>query len=203
MRTLTPTLSPAAPDEPWLVLIDLQVGFADPVRSPWGLQFFPDILPSVKWLIETHAPRVVVTRFVPPLGDEKPEGAWVDYYERNNFALLESNRDLWDLVPEVAGWIKELVPDAPVVDAPTFSKWNADLQAAVKGSRSLVMAGVSTDCCVLMTALAAADAGCHVRVVAEGCAASNPVTQANALAILDGYAPLISVTNKEKDLTKE
>ena len=34
----------------------------------------------------------------------------------------------------------------------------------------LVLVGVSTDCCVLSTALAAADEGVSVRVVADACA---------------------------------
>ena len=37
---------------------------------------------------------------------------------------------------------------------------------------AIVLAGVTTDCCVLSTALAAADAGVHVTVAADACAGS-------------------------------
>jgi len=55
------------------------------------------------------------------------------------------------------------------LDATTFGKWGPELAAAV-GAGPLVLAGVSTDCCVLSTALAAADAGMAVQVVADACA---------------------------------
>lgn len=58
----------------------------------------------------------------------------------------------------------------------------------------LVLAGVSTDCCVLSTALAAADAGIEVLVVADACAGADDDTHAKALQVLDLYRPLIRVT---------
>ena len=41
-----------------------------------------------------------------------------------------------------------------VVTETTFGKWSADLVRAMGGSDELVLVGVSTDCCVLSTALA-------------------------------------------------
>jgi nicotinamidase-related amidase len=57
-----------------------------------------------------------------------------------------------------------------------------------------VLAGVSTDCCVLSTALAAADAGVKVRVAADACAGATDTSHEQALAIMGLYAPLIEVT---------
>ena len=57
-----------------------------------------------------------------------------------------------------------------------------------------MLAGVSTDCCVLSTAVAAADAGVAVQVVADACAGVNDETHAQALDIMRLYAPLIEVT---------
>ena len=51
----------------------------------------------------------------------------------------------------------------------------AELRALVGGGEA-VLCGVSTECCVLMTALAAVDDGAHVRVVADACAAKGPKT---------------------------
>ena len=59
----------------------------------------------------------------------------------------------------------------------------------------LVLAGVSTDCCVLSTAVAAADAGVEVRVVADACAGLDDDSHAKALDILRLYAPLVEVTS--------
>ena len=58
-----------------------------------------------------------------------------------------------------------------------------------------MLAGVSTDCCVLSTALAAADAGVAVRVVADACAGVNDDSHRQALAIMPLYAPLVEVVS--------
>jgi nicotinamidase-related amidase len=54
---------------------------------------------------------------------------------------------------------------------------------------------VSTDCCVLSTALAAADAGVEVQVVAEACAGLTDDSHREALDIMQLYAPLIEVVS--------
>lgn len=64
---------------------------------------------------------------------------------------------------------------------------------AAPGGR-LVLAGVSTDCCVLSTALAAADAGVEVLVVADACAGVDDDYHAQALHVMDLYRPLVRVT---------
>ena len=56
-----------------------------------------------------------------------------------------------------------------------------------------MLAGVSTDCCVLSTALAAADAGVGVQVVADACAGVNDHTHRQALDIMRLYSPLVEV----------
>ena len=64
----------------------------------------------------------------------------------------------------------------------------------VAGGR-LMLAGVSTDCCVLSTALAAADDGVSVQVVADACAGLNDESHAKALDILRLYGPLVEVVS--------
>ncbi len=50
----------------------------------------------------------------------------------------------------------------------------AERAERVRRRGGMVLCGVSTDCCVLMTALAAVDDGVAVRVVADACAAKTP-----------------------------
>ncbi|WP_407645699.1 cysteine hydrolase family protein [Galactobacter valiniphilus] len=57
----------------------------------------------------------------------------------------------------------------------------------------LVLTGVSTDCCVLSTALAAADGGAWASVVSDGCAASTPQNGAAALHVMGLYPPQLRV----------
>ena len=56
-----------------------------------------------------------------------------------------------------------------------------------------MLAGVSTDCCVLSTALAAADDGVAVQVVADACAGIDDESHAKTLDILRLYSPLVEV----------
>lgn len=171
--------------EPWLVAIDLQVIFADP-SSAWRTPRFANAAAATTALLPAFAGRVVCTRFVAP---ERPSGAWVAYYQDWPFALVPATDPLYDLVAPFRGL------DAPVVSAPTFGKWGPDLLAVVGPDAPLILTGVSTDCCVLSTALAAADAGRAVAIVADACAGLSEVDHQRALDAMALYAPLISITS--------
>jgi nicotinamidase-related amidase len=164
-----------------LAVIDMQRVFADPA-SEWAAPRFAEIVPTVSALVAALSPAVSHTRFVAP---EQPAGAWRDYYARWPFAHRPADSPLWELVPGIG-------PVTDPIDAPTFSKWGPQLAARV-GEGPLILAGVSTDCCVLSTAVAAADAGTAVRVVSDGCAGADDRSHAAALHLLSLYDPLIVV----------
>lgn len=170
----------------WLVVIDMQFGFADAGRSPWALAGFDAIVPRVNELIDQYAERVVFTRWVP---QADAAGSWHDYFEAWPFAIDPASAELWDLVPQV---VRE---GAPVVSRPTFGKWGPELLAATGGSTNLVLCGVSTDCCVLSTALAAADDGAWVQVVPDACAALSPQDHRRSLDAMAFYAPQITLVS--------
>lgn len=165
-----------------LAVIDMQEVFADP-GSEWATPRFAEILPRVRELVAAFAPRVTLTRFVAP---DSPTGAWRDYYDRWPFALRPPDAALYDVVAGLG--------PASTVSATTFSKWGPELAAAV-GPRTLLLAGVSTDCCVLSTAVAAADAGVRVQVVGDACAGVDDRSHAAALDVMALYAPLIEVVD--------
>lgn len=164
-----------------LVVIDAQRAFAEP-GSPWCTPGVEDALGGMRRLVGASAD-VVFTRFVPPA---EPAGSWMDYYGRWAFAR-EADPAVWDLVAPWTG--------AAAIDRPTFSKWGPELAA----QSELVLCGVSTDCCVLATALAAVDAGARVRVVADACAAE-PELHAAALAILRRRAPQLTLSSVDAEL---
>ena len=166
----------------WLAVIDMQRVFAEP-DSPWLAPRFTEIVGPVKSLVEAFRPRVTFTRFVAP---RVPEGAWRAYYAQWPFALQPPDARIYELVDEFAG------EPGPTLDTTTFSKWGPDLSARV-GNGTLVLAGVSTDCCVLSTALAAADAGTPVRVAGDACAGADDDSHASALRLLQLQSPLIEV----------
>lgn len=178
----SPAVGPVTGDSPWLAVIDMQVIFGDP-KSGWCTPGFDDITPAVKKLIDAFGERVVYTRFIAPT---EPEGAWVPYYELWPFAINAGHLD--DMAPAFHPG------DHTVVSLPTFGKWGAEFEKAIGGSRELVLAGVSTDCCVLSTALGAADAGVHVRVASDACAGMSEVDHQRALDTMSLYAPLVEIT---------
>ncbi len=165
-----------------LVVVDMQQVFGDPA-SPWCAPRFGEIVDRIAALVAEHAPRVTFTRFVAPA---EPTGAWRAYYEQFPFARSAQDAQLYRIVEPLA----ELA--GSTVDAPTFGKWGPELAARVAGE-DVLLTGVATDCCVISTALAAADAGVRVRVVADACAGSSDVAHDQALAIMALYAPLIEV----------
>ncbi len=172
-----------------LVVVDMQRVFADPA-SEWATPGFAHIVPVVRDLVTAFGAEVTFTRFVAPA---RPQGAWRAYYERWPFALRPPEAPLWDIADGL-GYGGGPGPDA-TVDATTFSKWGAPLADRV-GDATMVLCGVSTDCCVLSTALAAADAGVPVRVVAQACAGVDEPSHRKALDVLALYAPLVEVVSR-------
>jgi nicotinamidase-related amidase len=140
-----------------LAVIDMQRVFGAR-GSARAAPLFAEIVPRIQVLTQALARAVTFTRFVSPA---EPAGAWRDYYACWPFALVPPEAPLYELVQGFAG-------SGPILDARTFSKWGPELAARV-GPDVLVLTGVSTGCCVLSTAVAAADAGVPVRVVADAC----------------------------------
>jgi nicotinamidase-related amidase len=172
----------------WLAVIDMQRVFAEP-GSPWAAPRYAEAAAGVRRLLPAFGDRVTFTRFIAP---EEPAGAWRAYYERWAFALQPPDAPLWQLTDEF------VTPARHIVDAPTFGKWTPELAVRVGTAGRLVLAGVSTDCCVLSTALAAADAGIEVLVVSDACAGAHDASHAQALHLMASYAPLIRVVTVEE-----
>jgi len=170
-----------------LVVIDLQHVFGDP-SSGWFCPRFSEILDPVARLVEAYAPAVTFTRFVAP---DQPAGAWREYYQDWPWALQPSSSPLYSLV--------EPYSDRPTLDRPRFGKWDDELATRVGGE--IVVAGVSTDCCVLSTVLPAADAGVKVRIAADACAGANDDTHRQALELMGLYRPLVEITSSAQLLS--
>ena len=174
----------------WLVVIDPQRIFADPA-SPWGSPMFADVVDPVRRLAAAAGDRTVVTRWVPA---REPQGSWAAYLEAWPFADVPEDDPLLELVPEVVGLGSE------VVSLPTFGKWGPALEDVTGPLPHLVLAGVSTDCCVVSTALAAADAGATITVVTDACAGSTPENHRAALDVMALYPPQITLATADEVL---
>ena len=174
----------------WLVVIDPQRIFASP-DSDWGSPMFAGIVEPVRRLAAAAGERTVVTRWVPAAD---PRGSWAAYMQAWPFADVPEGDPLLDLVPEVEGLASE------VVSLPTFGKWGPALEQVTGPVPHLVLAGVSTDCCVVSTALAAADAGATITVVTDACAGSTPENHEAAMHVMSLYPPQITLATTEEVL---
>ena len=171
-----------------LAVIDMQRVFGEP-GSPWAAPRYAQAAAGVRRILPAFGDRVVFTRFIAPA---EPVGAWRPYYEQWPFALQPPQSRIWELTDDFAR------ADARLIDAPTFGKWTPELAELVGSGGRLVLAGVSTDCCVLSTALAAADAGVYVTVVADACAGVDDAAHLRALEAMRLYAPLIEVLDADQ-----
>lgn len=178
----------AAPS--WLMIIDMQRIFSEP-NSEWATPDYTLASAGIQRLLGAFESRVCFARFLPP---DQPAGAWIAYYERWPFALDPANAPLYELTKEFAS-----VP-ATMIDRTTFGKWDAATDEALGHPKDIVLAGVTTDCCVLSTALAAGDAGVHVTVAADGCAGITKADHQRALDAMALYSPMINIAEVDSIL---
>ncbi|MGO3146483.1 MAG: cysteine hydrolase family protein [Leucobacter sp.] len=173
---------------PWLVVIDPQAIFAAR-GSDWASPFFNDAFANIGRLAHAAGDRVLVTRWV-PTADRTT--SWGEYFAAWPFADKPADDPLFDLVPEASGLSKHAT-----LDLPTFGKWGADLER-ITGGAPVVLTGVSTDCCVISTALAAADAGARVTIAADACAGSTAENHAAAMQVMGLYSPQLTVSDTDE-----
>ncbi|MGP6172484.1 cysteine hydrolase family protein [Microbacterium sp. A204] len=170
-------------DAPWLVVIDPQNIFAS-ADSEWGSPFFGEVMPRIQALAAAFGERVLVTRWL-PTADRST--SWGEYFQAWPFADQPETDALFKLVPAAAS-----LSQHPSVDVPTFGKWAALEEFTGRGGH-VVLTGVSTDCCVISTALAAADAGARVTVVTDACAGSTAQNHAAAITVMGLYPPQLTL----------
>lgn len=176
-----------APTPPWLLVIDPQRIFADPT-SDWCSPFFEDAMPVIRELAAHVGPEgTLVTRWL-PTADRST--SWGEYFAAWPFADVPADDTLYDLVEDAQG-----LSAHPTVDEPTFGKWGPQLTSIVGPAPELWVTGVSTDCCVIATVLAAADAGAHVRVVTDAVAASTAQNGHAALGVMALFPPQVELVD--------
>ncbi|MBV7432407.1 cysteine hydrolase [Dermabacteraceae bacterium TAE3-ERU5] len=189
---------------PWLVVIDPQVVFADPA-SEWGSPFFPAAFARIREMAAEFEGRVLVTRWL-PTADRAT--SWGEYFKAWPFADKAPDDRMFDLVDGAEG-----LSQYPCVDVATFGKWGPKLRRALADGCGIaagpdgdvpvaelppiVLAGVSTDCCVVATALAAGDAGMRVTVAADACAGSTAENHAAALHVMGLFEPQVNIHHRK------
>jgi nicotinamidase-related amidase len=176
--------------DPLLVVVDMQHVFGP--GSPWETPGFDALIPQIERLVEAFGDRVCLTRFLVP---ERPEGSWVEYYREWEFVTKPDALPLLELVEPFSSNSR-----AAHVDKPTFCKMGPELRALAGESRTMVVCGVATDCCVIATVLDAVDDGMYVRVVRDACAGVTGEAHERAIEVMAGFPPQVSITTVEEEL---
>jgi len=167
-----------------LVVIDMQRAFRQ--EGQWHVPRYDHAAGTIARLASAGF-EPITTRFVP---DPTEPGSWSAYYDRWSSMRLDPADSIWDL--ELPG-----VEAGSSIDLPTFTKWGEELARLIPVGGELILAGVATDCCVLSTALGAADAGRYVTVVEDACAGQNDEAHDQAISLMRLLSPMINVLNSE------
>jgi nicotinamidase-related amidase len=173
-----------------LVVIDMQRLFREP-SSPWHVPGFDELAEPISRLTESFGERVVYTRFHVP---ETIEGSWRPYYETFAPVTNPANRAWFELAVPYDGRARQ------TIDRPIFNAWGERLKDLAGEPSTLVLCGVATDCCVISTALPAADDAAFVRIVGDACRGSSAASHDAAIDVLRGYAPQIEISTVEREL---
>lgn len=177
-------------DQSLLIIIDMQEAFRRP-GLPWECAHYEVAATRISQLSKAHSGTTVWTQFI---RDPAETGAWKSYYDRWQDYRIEPEHALWDLTLEPA-------PHDTILQAPTFSKWNAELSQIAKAYSRLTVAGVATDCCVLSTVLSAIDANKYVTVVSDACAGATQEAHQHAINLMSMLTPMVTLTTTDQIIT--
>jgi nicotinamidase-related amidase len=182
-----------APERTALLIVDMQTDFASPegAAGRWGLDLstVPGALMAAQRLAEAaraaKIPVVFSGLFTTP---ETDSSAWNERMRRRggdpsvDAALCRADEAGSAFVGP------QPQPGELIIRKARYSAfWNTDLDARLKalGVDTLVIAGLTTECCVDGTARDAFNLDYHVFVAADACAAYEPDLHAGALKMLD------------------
>lgn len=191
-----------APGRTAVIVIDMQVDFASPegAAGRWGMDLssVPAALAAAERLVAAArgagVPVIFTGLYTTP---ETDSPAWGERMRRRgggsmtDVAICRAGEAGGDFVgprPQ---------PGDLVIRKTRYSGfWGTDLDARLKalGVDTLVLAGLTTECCVDGTARDAFNLDYHVFVVADACAAYEPDLHAGALKMLDLNTAVVTDT---------
>ena len=172
-------------------------------NAVWSTPGFHKIIPKIKKLADSgrYADRTLITRFV---AGSDHQGSWKDYYLGSRADVPDFDI-LYDITPELKYLVDSGSDVDKVVTQATFNKWGDEksgLRAKTGECPHLILTVVALGCCVLSTAMVAAEAGAYVTIATDACADHEKCASA-AKAIINGaYQPgLITLKTVDEILT--
>ena len=192
-----------APERTALLIVDMQVDFGAPegLSAQWGLDLstVPAALAAAERLADAaraaDVPVVFVGLFTTP---ETDSDAW-DERMRRRGADPEAGPALCRAGAPGSDFIgPQPQPGELVFRKTRYSPfWDTDIDAQLEALDvdTLVIAGLTTECCVADTAKDAFNNDYHVFVAADACAAYEPDLHAAALKMLDLNTAILTDTD--------
>jgi nicotinamidase-related amidase len=191
-----------APGRTALLIVDMQVDFASPegLSGQWGLDLstVPAALAAAQRLAQAaraaDVPVVFVGLFTTP---ETDSDVWDERMRRRGSDPAASPALCRAGAPGSAFVGPQPAPDEPIFRKTRYSPfWDTDIDAQLKALEvdTLVISGLTTECCVADTAKDAFNHDFHVFVVADACAAYEPDLHATALKMLDLNTAILTDT---------
>jgi len=189
-----------APERTALVVVDIQVDFAaahgligkagvDMSEADTAVDRIEELIGAARQAGATVAFMRVMTR---PETDSEALKTWMARRgtpgQEGICRIGSGGEDYYRVAPEPGDIeIEKLQYDS-------FHDTNFDAQLRARGIDTLVIAGISTDCCVDATASAAFHRNYHVFVASDGCAAFGGTVHTDALNILQSHCALLVKT---------
>ncbi|MBT1035609.1 cysteine hydrolase [Canibacter sp. lx-45] len=174
----------------WLLVVDPQNIFADQ-SSPWGSLYFESAWQNIAALQEQFAARTVITRWIPTPANKR-NNSWREYFEHWQFADIPASDPQYELTGAAQKMAATLAANR-VLTTTTMSKWGQPLRRLVGEGAHLFITGVTTDCCVISTVLAAIDDGVYVTVVSDAVAHSTTENGAAAMQVMALFKPHVEI----------
>lgn len=184
-----------APGRAALLVVDMQVDFASPegAAGRWGMDLsaVPAALAATERLVAAargaEVPVIFTGLFTTP---ETDSPAWAERMRRRGADPLALADMAICRLGEAGGEFvgPRPLPGELVIHKTRYSGfWGTDLDTRLKdlGVDTLVLAGLTTECCVGDTARDAFNLDYHVFVAADACAAYEPDLHAGALKMID------------------
>ena len=139
--------------EDLFLLVDFQNAYLP--DNVWACPtIYTSMTNTIKILNAPEAPDYLMTKFMAP---SNPSGRWVQY--NSAYASINASSYLCDIPSQ----LKPFATEGKVIEKSTYSSLDSsEVLAALEGKKTVVLAGVEAECCILATMMDAIDLGYKV-----------------------------------------
>ena len=188
------------------LMIDFQEIFQDNATQGWACEGYTDALASAHRAYDRLIEKgwdlcVVKTAYLPP---KKIKGPWKEYFEMHSGVPKYPSDNVYKISKNYIYNSETADNDTGntvTITSSTFGKWDGVKKyyklIGERIPRNVFVCGVSTDCCVLSTVLAAIDESKRVYVIENACAAGTRKEHRRGMEVLRNFYPNVKVIHSD------